>query len=442
MRPVPLIWAVLVLSGCAVGPVFTPATMSLPDRYQRLAPVSAPAAEDLAWWERFRDPVLTRLITEAETGSVTLAQARARLAEAAALARRAGVPVSGDANATYTAISGRDQAGLDLGLTIDPAGGTGWRAKAAAARLEAAKADAAEARRVLLAEIGLAYTDLRFAQASLALRHQDLTSRQRTLRDMRTLIEAGEATRLDTLRAEALVVETQAAIPGLQAEVIRQRNRLSTLLGRPVGLLPVDLGYQGAQPAPGAVFKAGVPADLLRARPDIRAAERRYAAAVSDLGVAEAARYPRLTLSGRITAPVGGGSSAESLVAGLVLPLFDQPALAADVEAARARVDQAYQAWRGAVLSAVEEVETALASLAASEEEARQAGRLVALNTRALEFSRELMTGRGEITVLDLLDRERAVADARSVRARAQRDRAADYIALATALGSGRDSGR
>lgn len=439
MRSLPVIWAVLALCGCAAGPVFAPPSMTLPDRYARLAPVPAPAAEDLAWWQRFKDPVLNRLIAEAETGSVTLAQAGARLAEAAALARRAGVRVSGDATASYsTSDPGADRVSLGAGLTLDPAGGSGWRARAATARLAAATADADEARRVLLAEIGFAYSDLRFAQAGLVLRHQDLASRQRTLRDMRTLSAAGGATQLDTLRAESLVVETQAILPGLQAEVIRQRNRLSTLLGQPVGLLPIDLGYSGRQPAPGVVFKTGVPADLLRARPDIRAAERRYAAAVSDLGAAEAARYPSLTLSGNITAPVGGGGRADSLVAGLVLPLFNQPALAADVQAARARVQLAYQAWRGAVLSAVEEVETALAALAASEEEARQAGRLVSINTRALEFSRTLLEGRGEITVLDLLDRERALAEARGVRARAQRDRAVDYITLATALGLGR----
>lgn len=439
MRSVPLIWAVLVVSGCAVGPLSTPPSMPLPDRYARLAPVSALAAEDLAWWRRFGDPVLDRMIADAETGSVTLAEARARLAEAAALARRAGVRVSGDASGTYSTSSpGAEQVSLGIGLTIDPAGGSGWRARAAVARFEAAAADQDEARRVLLAEIGLVYTELRFAQASLALRHQDLASRQRTLRDMRTLIAAGEATQLDTLRAESLVVETRVAIPDLQAEVVRQRNRLSTLMGQPVGLLAIDLGYAGRQPSPGAVFAAGIPADLLRARPDIRAAERRYAAAISDLGAAEAARYPSLTLSGSITAPVASGRSTESLVAGLVLPLFDQPALAADVQAARARVNQAYQAWRGAVLAAVEEVESALAALAASEEAARQAGRLVALNARALDLSRELIAGRGEITVLDLLDRERAVADARSIRARALRDRAADYITLATALGLGR----
>jgi multidrug efflux system outer membrane protein len=438
MRPVPLFWAVLALSGCAVGPVFTPPSLALSDRYSRLAPVTAPEAEDLAWWKRFEDPVLDRLIARAETESVPLAQARARLAEAKALALREGVAVSGSGSATYSSASaGVDQISVDANLSLNLAGSSGWRARAAKARLEAAEADAREAGRTLRAEIGIAYADLRFAQASLGLRHQDFVSRQRTLADMKTLIDAGEATQLDILRAEALVVETRAQIPALEAEVIRQRNRLSTLIGVPVGLEDLDLGYPGRQPLPGAVFKTGVPADLLRARPDIRAAERRYAAAVSDLGAAEAARYPSLTLSGRITAPVGGGSRAESLVAGLVLPLFNQPALAADAKAARARVDQAYQAWRGAVLSAVEEVETALAALAASNEQARQAGRLVALNQEALDLSRDLLSGRGEITVLDLLDRERALADARASRARALRERAVDYISLATALGLG-----
>jgi multidrug efflux system outer membrane protein len=370
--------------------------------------------------------------------NVTLAQARARLAEAEALARRDGARLEGNAGLTYTNQGqGADSAGLDISLSIDPANASGWRARAARARLDAAAENLREARRAVAAEIGIAYAELRFAQASLALRHQDIVSRQRTLSDMRTLMDAGEATQLDILRAEALVVETRTEIPTLQAEIVRQRNRLSTLLGAPVGLLDLDLGYPGGQPVPDSAFPRGVQVDLLRARPDIRSAERLYAAAVSDLGAAEAARYPTLTLTGRVTAPVSGGSAAESLIAGLVLPVFSQPSLAASADAARARVDQAYQSWRAAVLAAVEEVETALAALAASDEAARQADRLVSINTRALALSRELMAGRGEVTVLDLLDRERSVAQARSARARALRDRAVDYITLATALGLG-----
>ena len=441
MRKVVTLSAVLVLSGCGIGPVFTPPQIALPDRYELLAPVSKASVEDRQWWRHFNDPLLDQLVEAALADNITLAQTEARLREAKALARRDSVLLSGDGDltATRSSISSADEDTLGVNLQVGLAGGDRWKAKGAAQRLQAAEFATLEARRTVLAELGIAYADLRFAQASLTSRNLDLTSRQRTLRDVQRLLDAGEATQLDSLRAQSLVSEIRAQIPGLQAEVLRQRNRISTLLGVPVGSLPMDLGYRGSQPDPSMRIVASVPADLLRARPDIRQAERLYAAAVSDLGVAEAARYPRLSLRGAITAPVDGTSSSESLIAGLTVPLFNQPALAASAKAAEAKVQQAYLNWRSNVISAVEEVENAQASLQASSGVRKETRRLVDINRRALSLSRDLLTSRGEITVLDVLDRERALTEARLQQARSQRDVAVDYIILHTVLGQGHE---
>lgn len=433
MRRVPMIWAVLALSGCAVGPVYAPPDMALPDRYARLEPVSQVSAADMQWWQHFNDPLLTQLVDRAVAGNIGLAETRARLDEAAAIARRDGNRVSGDADLTLS-----DDASLGIAARIGLAGEQGWRAKGSAQRLEAAEFDRQAVRRALLAEVGVAYVDLRFAQASLASRRQDLTSRQQTLGDIRRLLDAGAATQLDLLRAQTLVSETRAQIPALSADVLRQRNRISTLLGHPVGSLPVDLTYTGAQPGPAMRTVRGVPADLLRARPDIRQAERLYAAAVSDLGAAQAARYPSLSLRGAVSAPLdGGGDPGGSLLAGLTMPLFNQPGLAASVDAADARVNQAYLRWQRAVLAAVEEVENAQGDLQASVAAQAEAARLVDLNRQALDLSRQLLTNRGTITVLDVLDRERALSTARAGLARSQRDQAIDYIVLHTVIGQG-----
>lgn len=441
MKNVLTLSAVLVLSGCGIGPVFTPPQIALPDRYELLAPVSKASVEDRQWWRHFNDPLLDQLVEAAVADNISLAQAQARLLEAQALARRDGVMLGGDGDltATRSSISSADEDTLGINLRVGLAGGDRWKAKGAAQRMEAAQFATLEARRTVLAELGIAYADLRFAQASLASRNLDLTSRQRTLRDVQRLLDAGEATQLDLLRAQSLVREIRAQIPGLQADVLRQRNRISTLLGVPVGSLPMDLGYRGSQPEPAMRIAASVPADLLRARPDIRQAERLYAAAVSDLGVAEAARYPSLSLRGAITVPVDGASSSESLIAGLTVPLFNQPALAASAEAAEARVQLAYLGWRSNVISAVEEVENAQASLQASTGARGETRRLVDINRRALSLSRDLLTSRGEITVLDVLDRERALTDARLQQARSQRDVAVDYIILQTVLGQGHE---
>ena len=436
MRSVAMIWAVLALSGCAVGPVFTPPEMALPDRYARLEPVSRASAADMRWWQHFNDPLLTHLVDTAVAGNVGLAEARARLDEAAAIARRDGNRLSGDADLTLS-----DEASLGVSAEIGLAGEQRWRAQGSAQRLEAAQFDAQAARRALLAEVGVAYVDLRFAQASLASRQQDLASRKQTLDEIRRLLDAGAATQLDLLRAQTLVSETTTQIPALTADVLRQRNRISTLLGHPVGSLPIDLNYPGTQPKPAMREVRGVPADLLRVRPDIRQAERLYAAAVSDMGAAQAARYPSLSLRGAVTAPLDGGDRGGTFMAGLAMPLFNQPALAASVDIADARVNQAYLRWQRAVLAAIEEVESAQADLQASVAEQAEAAHLVDLNRNALDLSRQLLTNRGTITVLDVLDRERALSVARAGLARSQRDQAIDYIVLQTVVGHGHTLG-
>jgi multidrug efflux system outer membrane protein len=432
MRRIAMIWAVLALSGCAVGPVFTPPEMALPDRYARLEPVARASAADMRWWLHFNDPLLTHLVDTAVAGNIGLAEARARLDEAAALARRDGNRLSGDADLTLS-----DDVSLGVDLRIGLAGEQSWRAQGSAQRFEAAQFDALATRRALLAEVGVAYVDLRFTQASLASRQMDLTSRRQTLGEIRRLLDAGAATQLDLLRAQTLVSETTAQIPALTATVFRQRNRISTLLGYPVGSLPINLYYPGTQPKPAMREVRGVPADLLRMRPDIRQAERLYAAAVSDMGVAQAARYPSLSLRGAVTAPLDSGDNGGTFVANLAMPLFNQPALAASVDAADARVDQAYLRWQRAVLAAIEEVESAQADLQASVAEQAEAAHLVDLNRSALDLSRQLLTSRGTITVLDVLDRERALSDARAGLARSQRDQAIDYVVLQTVIGQG-----
>jgi multidrug efflux system outer membrane protein len=123
------------------------------------------------------------------------------------------------------------------------------------------------------------------------------------------------------------------------------------------------------------------------------------------------------------------------LGAGLVIPVFSQTALGADVSAAEARADQALLQWRAAVLVAVEEVENALASLKASQRSARAARELVSLNEKSLALSRQLLESGGDITVLDVLERERALSESRVSLALSLRDVGRDYVLLRTALG-------
>lgn len=438
----------LMLGACVVAPVArNDLPVALPDRYlrdrhDRLVPVPVPDPALAAWWRGFQDPVLDRLVVQGLAGSVSLAEAEARLREAEALARRAGNRIAGNGSVTAETGEGTDTLSTGLSLSLDPFGSRRRGAEAALARLQAARYGVQDARLQLLSALTQTYVELRFLQASLFEQQTDLASRQRTLRDIGRLLERGAATQLDRIRAEALVAETQTGIPVTQARIAEAGYRLSTLLGQPAGALGIDL-RAGRQPVPAAKGEIGIPADLVRRRPDIVQAERLYAAALSEVSAAKAARYPSLSLSGNIVSPIAAGTSgsASSLTAGLVLPLFSQPGLAAEVDAARARADLAYLQWRGVVLTAVEEVETALAAITGSARAVASAGRVVALNSEALDLSRQLLDGSGEITVLDLLDRERAVADARATLSQARRDHALNVIGLYVALGLGVEGG-
>lgn len=429
---------VVALSACSIGQVYHSPTLQLPDRYARLAPLPLVPADQQDWWKNFHDPVLNQLIARGLSDSVTMAQAKARLAEAKALSRGAGNTVAGNLNLSVQKGSGTsvDETAGALGLSLSP--GARAQAEAAMERLQAAGYGVQNARLTLLQNLAQAYIDLRFYQASLRQQYSDLASRRRTLHGIETLLSAGSATKLDKLRSQALIAQTETQIPQISAQIVKQSARIATLLGVPAGALNIDLRGVGTQPLPRGQAALGVPADLVRRRPDIRQAERNYAAAVSDVNVAEAARYPSLTLSGQIVAPFDGAlKGGQSLGAGLVLPLFNQPGLAANVNAAQARADQAYQAWRLAVLSGVEQVSTALASVSASRRAVAMASYAVSLNTEALKLSRELLDSHGDVTVLDLLDRERAIADARASLAQTRRAYATDFISLHVALGLG-----
>ncbi len=424
------------LTACTPIPGFERSQVALPDRYALIAPVSGAAAMDAEWGLSFDDPIFAEILARGLSDNLTIAEAQERLREAAANLRRSGSAVSGDGSLEVSQNSnGASAADLSLDAVFIGFGRQRATTRAASARLDAAKLGTLDARRLVMAELATSYVDLRYYQQLLVYQQQDLQARRTVLREVNTQIESGEATRVDVVRTRAQVAEAEVQIPVLEATIIQTRNKISTLLGRPVGSLDLNLGFTGAQPQPRLMNNPGVPADMVRARPDIQQAERLYAAAVSDIDAAEAARYPRLTLSGSIRAPFSGGGSVESLVGGLVIPVFSQDALAADVQGAHARANLAFLQWRRAVLMAVEDVESSLIAMQGGQRAVQAARRVVALNREALELSRELLRSGGNITVIDVLDRERAVSESQIVLARSLRDLAINYITLRTALG-------
>ena len=406
VRSAGLMWALLVtsaLTGCLKFTEYKAPEFDLPDRYALLAPIPVSSSETSQWWRLFNDPLLNDLVDGVLAENLSLKEADERVTEAQGIARREGNTVSGDANLDANARNTLDTAGFGLSLRLDPFGSERSEANAALERLEAARFASQDAQLAVASELMLAYVDLRFFQQSLVYRLQDLESRNASLNATQTLLRQGAATRLDQVRLEALVADTRADIPRLSSDITRQENRIATLLGTVPQRLTVNLRYAGKQPYPATIAKVGVPADLLRRRPDIQAAERNYAAAVSEINAAEAARYPSLTLSGNISTPLEGSlGSTRGVGIGLDIPVFNQPGLAAQVDVNTSRAAQAYLQWSQLVLTAVADVETALTAVRGSRQEVEAAQTSLRLNLEALQLSQELYTSDGTVTVVGL----------------------------------------
>jgi multidrug efflux system outer membrane protein len=256
-------------------------------------------------------------------------------------------------------------------------------------------------------------------------------------------LDAGAASRLDVVQAEGLVNSTLAGVPGIEASFRVSAHSLATLLAQPAGALVSEMQRGGHQPVPRFSAKAGIPADLVRNRPDIRASERQLAAAVAQIGVAEAQLYPAITLGGSITPSytktVGAGESgllSWSFGPSLSLPIFDGGALRANVSSSQSAAREAYLSWKQTVLGAVEEVENALASYSRD-------GRAVAAYRQTLKSYQEalqLATASyrdGASSLLDVLDAQRQVSTAQQSLAQAVQQQARDYVALNVAIGGG-----
>lgn len=405
-----------------------------------------------AWWRGLQDPVLDRLVTLALRDSLSLALARERVIAAraarqsvpgaAVLSASADLQRSGGSNQTQTATVGTTQLGLSW--MLDPYGTRRATLGIAGAQIEVAEAEADAARLLVLFNIANAYVELRYRQRLVTLSRRDLESSQTTLALTRSLLAADAATRLDIARAEARVAGVRTQLPGQEAAVTAQLNEIAVLAGVMPGGLPADLAallvQAAAQPGPALPPDIGIPADLLRNRPDIRIAERRYYAAVAEVGVAQAALYPRLSLSGAITLSTVGrsGAAAANYYFG---PVVQFPGLPADsgravVDQRNSEARQAHLIWQTTVLVAILEVENALVDYQAASTATRSAREAARLHGDVLDLTRDVLR-REEATLSDLIDAEQAVAAADRTLAELRRQYALQFIALNVRLGAG-----
>lgn len=396
------------------------------------------------WWKQLKDPTFDAVVNQALSGSLSLALARERVIEAEATART--VPEEVSLNGTLRAgraggASGDEtitEANIGLSWLLDPFGGRRSEEEAALGRVQVAEAEVSAARLLLLRELGSAYVDLRFYQRLLALRGEDIARRRKTLVLTQQLADARDATRIDILRSEAQVAEIEAQIPALHAAVRKQKDRIAVLSGVQPGELGIDLDARPVQPRPRLSPDVGIPADLLRNRPDIRIAERRYYAAVADVGAARADLYPKLSISGAIVlAGIGAGGGAEYFFGPNVgLPALPGAPDQARFEARSSVARQAQITWKSTVLDAILEVQSALADYAASTTAVHASERTVRLRRETLDLTGDLLASDGA-TISDLIDAETDIADAEAMLAENLRAIGDSFVLLNVTLGSG-----
>ncbi|MEZ5664219.1 MAG: efflux transporter outer membrane subunit, partial [Burkholderiaceae bacterium] len=314
---------------------------------------------------------------------------------------------------------------------------------ASAADVLASESGLAHTRVSLAAEVAVGYIELRGLQQRLAIASRNLALQQETAQITRWRVQAGLASSLDQEQAVTALEQTQAQIPALQAGVSQSIHALSVLTGQPPATLQARLENAQPIPRPPQTLAVSLPAETLRQRPDVDAAARQIEGALARRRAADAARYPSLQLSGSLglsaltLGGLGSGATvANALLASLSVPLFDGGAASARVEVQDAALEQAALAYKGAILTALQDVEDALVALAADRERlARlQAAAEAAANAELLARQRY---SSGLIDFSSVLETQRSLLSAQDSVATVQASLSADHVRLYKALGGG-----
>lgn len=404
------------------------------------------------WWESFQDPLLTRLIDEATAGNLDLAVAEARLRQAreSLVQARAGrVPTVGASGGVRRSVGDGDDRtsfdiGSDLSWEVDLFGRIRRGVEAARADAEGAFYDREALRVAIAAQVASNYVQARLAQERLDLARDSLAIADDNLQIATWRVQAGLASSLDSEQARAQRAQVAASLPGLEAAFSGAAYRIGVLTGRPPASLVETLAAPASIPAGPERLGVGIPADALRQRPDIRAAERNLAAQTARIGVAEAQLYPGLRLGGNIgTAALSIGGLLDAITgaifAGIDQTLFDGGRLRSQLRSQEAATDAALATYRQTVLTALEEVENALVDLRTARE--RQGQLEIALE--AAENSALLARTQYRAGLTDfqtLLNAERSLISARDGLTGARGDESLALIQLYRALGGGWDA--
>jgi NodT family efflux transporter outer membrane factor (OMF) lipoprotein len=448
----PLLLAACSLPGPATGP-----EPKLPVAWKNAGdfPVAAPTKDLERWWSRFEDPTLNRVIARSLHNSPDMATSAARVREARArrAAQRATLFPNLDGNASASSRSTRSDsadsnsrsysAGLSASWDADLFGRNRSSLEVAAANLGAAEENLHSVEAGLAAEVATVYTILRANEARLSVLKRNIATREQTAQLAAWRLKAGEADSLEYNQAQSSLESAKAGVPALEQAIAQGRNALALLAGDNPGSLDATLAAGRGIPYPSRALAIGIPADILRQRPDVRVAGYQVLAAAAATQAANADRFPSLNLSGSLGINALGASrifnpetTTASIIAGLSAPIFDAGRLRANLEASTAQLDQTIEGYRSSVLLALSETENALIACR------RTAERLTTLEeaTRLAREADDLAQKRyqaGVIDFTDVLDTQRSLLALEDSLLNTSTDRTTAYIRLYQALGGG-----
>ena len=451
-----------IFVGCAVvGPDYVPPDTPMPEAWHTPAK-SGLVGENLYkgaladWWSILDDPVLTNLIESAVTGNIGLKEARARVREARARRgireadRFPTIDVSGSARSSRSSEetgTGSERelyaAGFDAAWELDVFGGKKRAVEVAGAELQASEEDLRDVLVSLLAEVALNYVELRSFQTRLSVAEANLDAQKETYNITRWRRQAGLTSQLDVEQAKSSLEQTRAQIPDLQTGLEQAKNRLAVLIGQHPGSLRDALAERKAIPVTPLEVAVGVPADILRRRPDVRRAERRLAAQTAQIGVATADLYPRFSLLGSIgleALSLGNlfsfGSRTHGIGSTVAWPLFDAGAIRSNIEVQSALQQQALIRYEAAVLAALEDVENALVAYAKEQSRRQSLTEATEAARRAVELA-QIQYSSGLIEFGNVLIAQRSLLSLQDQLAVSEGGVTSNLIALYKSLGGG-----
>lgn len=445
--------AAQTLAGCALSRAEPPPLASvqpLPERWVLAPPGDNAIALD-QYWTSLDDPLIAESVAKAQAGNLDLAQAAARLRAARAGLRQAQAgflpTVSGSGGAQRDVGDFRRDGvqfslGADIQWEADLFGRIDASRDAARSDLQAAGYSLGDLQRVIVAQVASQVVSARALAAQLAIARDTLAYQDDNLQIARWRNQAGLVASLDVEQARTQRAQTAASIPQLESNLVALANAISTLIGEPPGRVYRALTEEPrAVPVPPSRVALAAPADLLRRRPDVSAAEARLAANLDRIGVARAQLYPIARLSGSLNTGATDVGDLFDIVTGNIFAsisqlIFDGGRVRGQIEAARANADGSLAIWRQSILAALEEVESAGVDLDTS------AARVEALTEASEGAQNAAILARsqyqaGLIDFQTLLVAESQLLSTRNALIGAQGARAQAYIALARAMGGG-----